>query len=404
MWQEVLRIINTATVEGLAQSSAPTHSQMFLQNLRHSNEVFAAFKVHTMGREMAANLFDADGRLKPFSQWKRDVSGIASHQVGAWLRTEYDTAVLRAHAAADWQEFERNRDIFPNLRWMPTTSPEPESSHAVYWKAKLTLPIDDPFWIDHHPGDRWNCKCSLEATDEPVVRAAGLEPTQPQHGLENNPGKDGHTFSDKHPYFPSDCSHCFAYKKGGLTNRLKALFLNREKDCYNCPFVNRCIPHTEFTDDPKYGKRLQVSEKADAKDLNDNISCAHTLLENFKDMEIHIRPHRFGKGLKNPEYNINGEIADRKAIKGPNGITSGFRKGIAQGCSIIVVDLDTSYKPQNLCATDLAGKLVGRHKDFENSIITKCYLTYKGKAVCIYPDDIRLGKVHLTEIIQKMQE
>ena len=88
-------------------------------------------------------------------------------QVGAWLQTEYDTAVIRAHAAADWQEFERNKDIFPNLRWMPTTSPEPESTHAAYWRMKLTLPVDDPFWVYHHPGDRWNCKCSLEATDEP---------------------------------------------------------------------------------------------------------------------------------------------------------------------------------------------------------------------------------------------
>lgn len=124
---------------------------------------------------------------------------------------------------------------------MPTTSPEPESTHAAYWRMKLTLPVDDPFWNEHHPGDRWNCKCSLEATDEPVVRPAELEPTQPQRGLENNPGKDGHTFSDKHPYFPSDCSHCFAYKKGGITNCLKALFLNREKDCYNCPFINGCL-------------------------------------------------------------------------------------------------------------------------------------------------------------------
>ena len=96
---------------------------------------------------------------------------------------------------------------------------------------KLTLPVDDPFWNEHHPGDRWNCKCSLEATDEPVNRPDGMEPTQPQRGLENNPGKDGHTFSDKHPYFPRDCSRCFAYKKGSFSNRLKALFLNREKDC-----------------------------------------------------------------------------------------------------------------------------------------------------------------------------
>ena len=113
----MLRVINEGTVEGLSQAKTPpTHNRLFLQNLRHSNEVFAAFKVHQMGEDMAAKLFDADGNLKSFDKWVRDVSSISSHQVGAWLRTEYDTAVIRAHAAADWQEFERNKDIFPNLR------------------------------------------------------------------------------------------------------------------------------------------------------------------------------------------------------------------------------------------------------------------------------------------------
>ena len=378
--------------------------RLFYRNLRHSNEVFAAFKVHQMASDMAAKLMDADGNLKPFDRWQRDVSGITSHQIGSWLRTEYDTAVIRAHAAADWQEFERNKDIMPNLRWMPTTSPEPEGSHARYWRMGLTLPVDDPFWDEHHPGDRWNCKCSLEATDEPVNRPDNLEETKPHRGLENNPGKDGHTFSDNHPYFPKDCSRCFAYKKGGFTNRLKALFWNREKDCYNCPFANRCIPNTEFKHDPQYGKRLQVSEKADPKDLKDNVICAKTLLDNFHDMEIHIRPHRFGNGLKNPEYNINGEIADRKSIEGPKGITSAFQKGIKQGCSIIVIDLDTAYKPKSLRAVELAGKLKGRHKDFEDGVITKCYFTYKQKAICINADDVVLGKEHLIEIIKNMQE
>lgn len=241
-WREVLRIINEGTVEGLSQAPVPpTHDELFYRELRHSNEIFAAFKVHTMGNEMAAKLYDANGNLKPFDKWARDVSSIASHQVGSWLQTEYDTAVIRAHAAADWKEFERNRDIMPNLRWMPTTSPEPESSHRQYWQMGLTLPIDDPFWNDHHPGDRWNCKCSLEATDEPVNRPDDMEPTKPQRGLENNPGKDGHTFNDSHPYFPKDCNHCPVRGASGFTNKLKGIFVNQKKNCYNCQFIDNCV-------------------------------------------------------------------------------------------------------------------------------------------------------------------
>ena len=55
-----------------------------------------------MGKEMAAKLYDADGKLKPFSKWVDEVKPISTHQVGPWLQTEYDTAIIRAHAA-DWR-------------------------------------------------------------------------------------------------------------------------------------------------------------------------------------------------------------------------------------------------------------------------------------------------------------
>lgn len=262
LWSAVVKVINEATVEGLSQSNAAsTHDEEFYRALRHSNEVFAAFKVHSLAGEVAKNLLDSDGKLKPFSQWVDDVKRITSHHVGAWLRTEYDTAVIRAHNAADWREFERNKDVLPNLRWMPTTSPSPEGSHHEYWTAKLTLSIDDPFWNNHHPGDRWNCKCSLEATDDPVNRPADMDAPLPQKGLENNPGKDGHIFNDTHPYFPDKCSQCSFYKPG-VKGRITTLFMNRKKDCYNCPYVDAAIPseqreqrrneYLEYKDNPLY--------------------------------------------------------------------------------------------------------------------------------------------------------
>ena len=107
---------------------------------------------------------------------------------------------------------------------------------------------DGSFYDEHHPGDRWNCKCSLEATDEPVNRPDDMEPTKPQRGLENNLGKDGHTFSDKHPYFPSDCNHCPVRGNKGFTNKLKNMFENSKKDCYNCHYIDGCM---ERTDVPK---------------------------------------------------------------------------------------------------------------------------------------------------------
>ena len=242
MWQELTKIMNEATAKGLSKGEfSIDHNRSFLDAVKHANEIFAAFKTHAMGKSMASKLLDDNGHLKPFDKWMKDISSISSHHVGSWLKTEYNTAVLRAHNAADWRSFIENKDIMPNLRWMPTTSPDAEAVHRGYWEKKLTLPVEHPFWNKHHPGDRWNCKCSLESTDDPaspddVIDDLPVEPAQ--RGLENNPGKDGKIFNDTHPYFPKNCNQCSFYKNRGFKNKVKTWFNNHEKDCYNCSFFN----------------------------------------------------------------------------------------------------------------------------------------------------------------------
>ena len=172
-----------------------------------------------MQNDIAAKLFDENGQLKKFEQWVKDIKGMTNHYVGPWLRTEYNTAILRAHQAADWKHFVDEQDVFPNVRWMPTTSPQQDPLHQQYWEKKLTLPVNHPFWEKHHPGDRWNCKCSLQQTDEPVNDEVikDFYPVPQQAGLENNPGEDGKIFSNSHPYV----AKAYAGAKGAVEGILE---------------------------------------------------------------------------------------------------------------------------------------------------------------------------------------
>ena len=199
LFNEICDRINEAARKGFDESGTVDPDDDFRAAILRNNEVFVAFKVHRMQNDMARLLLDSNGNLKPFEQWRKEVMPIASHQVGQWLRTEYNTAVLRAHQAADWQQFEREKDVLPNLRWMPSTSVNPGKDHMVFWGT--VRPIDDPFWNEHRPGDRWNCKCDLSSTDDPVTEIPDFtRKDNPHPGLDNNPGKDGKLFSDTHPY------------------------------------------------------------------------------------------------------------------------------------------------------------------------------------------------------------
>ena len=205
IFEETLRRFNEATAQGLAESQDPAIiTDRFLYELRTNNAVFSAFRTHRMQNDIAAQLIDpVTGQLKSFDKWMRDIKGMTDHYCRAWLQTEYDTAVIRAHQAADWKHFLEEADVFPNVRWMPTTSITPDPLHEHYWTKKLTLPVNHPFWQEHQPGDRWNCKCSLMQTDEPVNAEAldGYTPPLPMPGLDNNPASDGKLFSDTHPYY-----------------------------------------------------------------------------------------------------------------------------------------------------------------------------------------------------------
>ena len=213
VFNETWNIFNRATDVGFGKKEYSDPDYNFYQELRYNNAVFSAFRTHRLQNDIAAQLIDENGKLKSFEKFAEDVAPIADHNVEHWLRTEYDTAVLRAHQAADWRQFKEVKDILPNLRWMPTTSVTPDKVHRVYWEARLTLPQNHPFWSEHRPGDRWNCKCSLEATDDSVHGAHVIEDSnqpKPDKGLDNNPGEDGMLFSFSHPFFAAGY---LAYKK-----------------------------------------------------------------------------------------------------------------------------------------------------------------------------------------------
>ena len=348
-WREVLRIMNEATVEGIMQSDEPpTRDMDFYKALRHSNEVFSAFKVHTMGKEMAAKLTGENGKLKPFSEWRRDIEGIASHQVGSWLQTEYNTAVVRAHAAADWQQYERDKDVMPMLRWMPTTSAEPELTHRKFWNAKVNLPIDDPFWTKHYPGDHWNCKCSLEQNDDPAVRTNTDMDDVPQRGLEGNPGITKEIFSDKHPYFATSCDKCFAHGESSFKEKLCTVFTNQKEKCNNCTYIDKVCKKNTTKAGRMVGKQgmsanLSRLRETSGKEYLDTL-IAVTQSKEFKAYE----------GMKNVFWTGNAKDSDLPRI------LDASRKCVALGYKVYILP-----NPHGIRTADLILMRKNIYKEFD---------------------------------------
>lgn len=326
-----------------ALSDYPDADTGFTSALKHSADVFAAFKVHSAQRSMAAQLLTPDGSLKPFEQWANDVLPIASHQFGPWLRTEYDTAILRARQAADWQRFERNKDIMPNLRWVPSTSAKPGADHRIFWGT--VLPIDHQFWSSHRPGDRWNCKCSLEATDEPAkgVPQGSESGPAPQAGLKSNPGTSRQLFDNSHPYFPDNCSSCpFG---SGITNTLRFLFTARKKDCCNCRFINKQIqPESpieqssdEYTTIPTERGSVRIHSEHGDNEIKPNKIIATYLAEKYN-QDIDLLPNINNKKTADSYNRSRGIFQEYKENSKPtkSAIDNELRSAASQAKHVVI--------------------------------------------------------------------
>ena len=113
---------------------------------------------------------------------------------------ERSTATARARTAKQFEEFMQpdNVRLFPNLKWLPSRSADPRTSHQAFYNRVWAK--DDPFWNTNAPGTEWNCKCDIEETDEPATDNAALPQPQVPLGLEGNPAQTGEVFTDNASY------------------------------------------------------------------------------------------------------------------------------------------------------------------------------------------------------------
>lgn len=179
--------------------------ELMIKNLRENVYKFAGFKTHSNLVELNKLLLDDKGKLIPFNEFKKNVQAFREAAMKVvqkynenWLYSEYQTAVLQSQHAANWKRFEKDKDIFPNLKYRTAKDDQVRHSHAKF--DGVVKPINDKFWDTYSPQNDWGCRCYLEQTEEKATKEAISMFTVPDD-FKNNTGKTGQIYNDKHPYF-----------------------------------------------------------------------------------------------------------------------------------------------------------------------------------------------------------
>ncbi|MGP1420040.1 MAG: hypothetical protein ACTTKI_00410 [Tannerella sp.] len=167
-------------------------------------ELSQLFKLN-LSKFAACKSFEVTGRLvearKQFDRWE-DYAKVARgivNEYNRYQRTEFNTIVARARTAKQFLKFLEEKDVLPNLKWLPTVSVTPRDIHVIL--VNTVRPIDDPLWQIHQPGNLYGCKCDWENTSEPVTDSPLGELPKPARGLEGNPAVTGEIFTERHSYY-----------------------------------------------------------------------------------------------------------------------------------------------------------------------------------------------------------
>lgn len=201
-------------------SSFGSPEPAFEYELRYNMAVWSAFKTHREMEDLAGLLVRPDGRLRSFAEFRKLAQPIIGKYNVQWLRTEYNTAVLKARSAVQFKEALKTKDLYPNLEYLQSSSVHKRQDHLAY--VGTILPIEHPFWEEHLPPLDWNCKCRVRPTDKEATAVPPIAPKdKPKAGLGSNPAKSGSVFDLKqHPYTHNagipTCPEC---RRQGLVSR-----------------------------------------------------------------------------------------------------------------------------------------------------------------------------------------
>ena len=284
-----------------------------------------------------------------------------------YLQAEWQTAKQAGYHAANWQEYMRMKDIYPNLKYMTVKDNKVRESHQLL--DGFIAPIDSNFWKVCYPPNGWRCRCYVVqtaelASQERIAPNTLSEKDFPKE-FRGNVAISGQVFKEDstnqgkpHPYFALALDADSDTKKAFELSKLKA-------------------PYTEVYE-AKNGAVVKVSPFADESDLAKNIKSAIVIADNLR-VSVNIRPHLEIQNHKNPEYEINSKIADRKETSSYTSVKSNLGKAKEQGAEIVVFDL-SNFK--NWEAIGVVRSLKGKILSYNNrEWLKEVFFIYGNKAI-----------------------
>lgn len=351
-----------------------TPNYEFLKNLQTNTATFAAFKSHASIKDMVALLKDENGNLRSRDDFKLKALAIDKDYRASKLDAEYDTAVRASRMAANWQRYEKNKRLYPNLKYLLTKASKPDEKHLKY--VGIIRPVDDAFWNTHYPPNRWRCQCSVEPTTDDATDIPNNLPPVPKDFAFNS-GKLAQAFDIENSDYIKKAN---AKEQPGLIRKAKKI-VNDD--------IAASLPYQQVYASKK-GATIEAHPLAfNDNDFQKNLTNSRVLANNGyavkllpdihnKELRKQLLNYDGVKGNKNPDCLLNEEfVADIKEVTGTSKSTIGHAMSNAKNqCNNIILAFNDNYsKTKYQVIRDVKNKM---DKD-EMVDVKNVFILYKGE-------------------------
>uniref|UniRef100_UPI0039A71682 phage minor head protein n=1 Tax=Ornithobacterium rhinotracheale TaxID=28251 RepID=UPI0039A71682 len=352
---------------------------------------FSGAKTYTMLEEINQILASNSGMS--WNEFKTKVLALNPKYNKNYLQAEWQTAKQAGYHAANWDEYQNNKELYPNLKYKTQGDSRVREPHRLL--NGIIAPIDSDFWKVHYPPNGWRCRCYVVQTAEKPTNEADL-PVLTDKDLpkefRGNVGISGEIFKETaenkgkpHPYFAlfknagSETKKAYEYSKLAAAKEVK---------------------HTNEDN----GAKVKVSIFFDRKDFEKNFETAKIIVNNLG-IDVTIRADLDStilEGHKNPEYEIKGNIADRKESSSYTSIKKNLEYVKEQGAKTIVYDI-SNFRDWEVdkILRNLKGKILCFKKDKE--WLEEIYFVCNGNAVFLHREDIVNDYPKASKILEKIK-
>ena len=141
-----------------------TELAKFTNRIRANLYSFSAAKSYSQMLEMRDAVFDGQGAVRPFTEFRDDALQVNSRYNENWLAAERQAVVGGTLSGREWLDIQQDKEAFPYLEYVAVADDRTRRSHMRLHAT--VLPVDDPFWNQYYPPNGWNCRCTTRQISE----------------------------------------------------------------------------------------------------------------------------------------------------------------------------------------------------------------------------------------------